>query len=521
MSAEAPKDFRVHGMDALRVLAIALVLVWHAAFPYSRVKLPDLEWLVFDRRGSLVYDALIWWCMCIAMPLFFFLAGFNAAKLHSLGGTRAFIRNRVTHIVKPFIFIGGALLPVIYLVWSWGWIASGRLTPHEMWTMNPDDPLIKRNLLGPGHLWFLEYLVVMYAVFLLSKKLPFKLPGAAALSPVAPFLFALPTAAVLYFRPEPFYDFHNSFIPDPFRLAYNGLYFLGGVCLFAERRGIGALGRRAAAHLMLSVLTFSILLRYLPAHLTVPLEGAQRGGFAVSIALTAWALIFGLTGLAEKLCTRESPRVRYLSDASYWVYLVHFPIVGFFQLMVFNAELPSAVKFLTAFAGATAFSLLSYRFILRFRWASAVTRQKAAGAASRTHSAGGVVLNAKGEVLVVSQHGNSWSLPKGHIDPGEDALAAAKREIYEESGISELIYIGDLGSYERHRIGKSGGDDTSEIKHMRFFLFRTTQTELKPIDPHNPEARWVRPEKVAGMLTHKKDKAFISGIIDVIREARR
>ena len=51
-----------------------------------------------------------------------------------------------------------------------------------------------------------------------------------------------------------------------------------------------------------------------------------------------------------------------------------------------------------------------------------------------TQSAGGVVLNKKGEVLVVSQRGTSWSLPKGHIDKGEDALGAAKREIYEESG---------------------------------------------------------------------------------------
>ena len=35
------------------------------------------------------------------------------------------------------------------------------------------------------------------------------------------------------------------------------------------------------------------------------------------------------------------------------------------------------------------------------------------------------MLNAKGEVLVVSQHGVSWSLPKGHIDPGEDAKTKA------------------------------------------------------------------------------------------------
>ncbi len=45
----------------------------------------------------------------------------------------------------------------------------------------------------------------------------------------------------------------------------------------------------------------------------------------------------------------------------------------------------------------------------------------------KTHSAGGVVTNGEGEVLVVSQRGTSWSLPKGHIDAGENALVAAKR----------------------------------------------------------------------------------------------
>jgi len=49
-------------------------------------------------------------------------------------------------------------------------------------------------------------------------------------------------------------------------------------------------------------------------------------------------------------------------------------------------------------------------------------------------SAGGVVVNQKGEVLVVSQKGTSWSLPKGHIEKGEEVLVAAKREITKNLG---------------------------------------------------------------------------------------
>ena len=126
----------------------------------------------------------------------------------------------------------------------------------------------------------------------------------------------------------------------------------------------------------------------------------------------------------------------------------------------------------------------------------------------KTRSAGGVVTNDEGEVLVVSQRGRSWSLPKGHIDPGEDALAAAKREIYEESGIRDLELVRELGTYERHKISWDGGDDRSERKVITMFLFRTSEKNLKPVDPDNPEARWVEKSKVALLLTHDKDKEF-------------
>ena len=123
-------------------------------------------------------------------------------------------------------------------------------------------------------------------------------------------------------------------------------------------------------------------------------------------------------------------------------------------------------------------------------------------------SAGGIVLNPGGRVLVVNQNGNSWSLPKGHLDPGETELEAARREIYEESGVCKLRLVRKLGTYERLRIGLSGGEAEGETKRITLFLFRTTQTALKPRDPKHPEARWVEKERVAGLLTHPKDKEF-------------
>ena len=135
---------------------------------------------------------------------------------------------------------------------------------------------------------------------------------------------------------------------------------------------------------------------------------------------------------------------------------------------------------------------------------------------SQTESAGGVVIDGEGRVLVVSQHGTSWSLPKGHVEQGEDLLEAARREIYEESGINELELVRELGSYRRYRIGRDGGEDESELKTIHMFLFRTNATELKPLDPENPEAAWVEPSRVAALLTHPKDREFFESVLDAI-----
>jgi ADP-ribose pyrophosphatase YjhB (NUDIX family) len=134
-----------------------------------------------------------------------------------------------------------------------------------------------------------------------------------------------------------------------------------------------------------------------------------------------------------------------------------------------------------------------------------------------TVSAGGIVLNQQGMVLVVNQQGTSWSLPKGHIDPGEDPIEAAIREITEESGVTDLHFLSALGSYGRYKIGPDAGEDKNEWKVLLFFLFKTGQNELKPRDPDNPHARWVHPDEVEALLTHPKDKAFYKSILDQIK----
>lgn len=121
-----------------------------------------------------------------------------------------------------------------------------------------------------------------------------------------------------------------------------------------------------------------------------------------------------------------------------------------------------------------------------------------------------------GRIALVEQKYQAWSLPKGHVDPGETDEQAAIREIYEETGLEQVELVRPLGEYERYKIAKDGGDDTSERKTIVIFLFRTTETKLAPIDPHNPQAQWIHKDDVVDRLTHKADKAFFERIKHVL-----
>lgn len=132
-----------------------------------------------------------------------------------------------------------------------------------------------------------------------------------------------------------------------------------------------------------------------------------------------------------------------------------------------------------------------------------------------TYSAGGVVVNNK-KVLVVNQNNDSWSLPKGQVDPGETTEEAAAREIAEESGVTDLTLIKKIGSYQRYKLSKNGNDDKTELKDITVFLYTTNQQDLKPTDPNNPDARWVTPEQAVRMLTHPKDKEFLKQQLSAI-----
>jgi bis(5'-nucleosidyl)-tetraphosphatase len=135
-------------------------------------------------------------------------------------------------------------------------------------------------------------------------------------------------------------------------------------------------------------------------------------------------------------------------------------------------------------------------------------------------SAGGIVLNQDGKMALVHQRANSWSFPKGGIEEGENALQAAKREIAEETGLTDLTLVKELGTYERYSIGQDGVGEQVELglRKRTLFLFTITEGELKPQDKEVTNACWVTFDEALALLTHPKDKEFLTSVRDILKE---
>lgn len=126
-------------------------------------------------------------------------------------------------------------------------------------------------------------------------------------------------------------------------------------------------------------------------------------------------------------------------------------------------------------------------------------------------SAGGIVVNKEGKVVLVEQHGNSWSFPKGGIEEGEEPLEAAMREIAEETGLKELVSLGEIGTYERYSINKDGSGEMFGLglRLRTIFLFTTSEENLVPDGHETTSAGWFSFGEAVERLSHPIDKEFL------------
>ncbi len=361
---------------------MALVVVLHAALAYAVIPIPNLIWAVRDAAAHPAFDLLCWWTLGISSP-FYLISGFFAVALYERRGLRAFLANRAQRIVGPFLVAGMSILPATFFVWVFGWLISGQCTTREILRMKFHSRGYQHNLYGPAHLWSLEYLAVMLAAFsivvglrgLLTRgsESPTKEPGwldHMLASPWRPLYLAVPTTLILWAGHrvvglDAMMDRMNSFVPEPFRLLHNAVFFVVGIRLHRLCHNLRSFAVHGWTYLVLSVPVFACRALLIHWDLTRSLDGASAWALAASGGLFCWLLTFGFLGLALGVLNRPQPAISYLADSSYWVYLTHLPIVGLLQVDLHPVAVPVALKFLIVLTVTMALTLASYQVTVR------------------------------------------------------------------------------------------------------------------------------------------------------------
>jgi len=74
---------------------------------------------------------------------------------------------------------------------------------------------------------------------------------------------------------------------------------------------------------------------------------------------------YALIGFAEEKFGAYSSVLRFISDSSYWIYLIHFPLVTLITFSMFNITLFLELKFIIAIIVTSIIGLISYKYMVR------------------------------------------------------------------------------------------------------------------------------------------------------------
>ncbi|HKF82595.1 MAG TPA: acyltransferase family protein [Solirubrobacterales bacterium] len=362
---------RRHHLDAIRVSAILLLIPYHAA-----------RYVQKGDGDPRIVDAVVWFVHTWHMPLFFAISGFLAASALRRSTAALQVRARFRRLGVPLIV---GMLTVVPLA-NFFVIEAAALWPRKG-TVPPKREMDLANIFSftPRHLWFIAYLLmislVAIGIWLAIQRAP--RIGAALNRGFdqlmrswwgVPLLASI-SAAILITKSGWVAggSASNSLIPVPALFAYYSLFFGFGWLLSGQSNLIEELKRgawlRLAAGVLIAVPAFHLFYdsgaftgNVGTAGVLTQIEALRLYGlFAVGVV--CWLTLFGIWGVLARYIVDESRALRYLADASFWIYLVHIPFLVALQSTLSTTDLAIPVRWGLAVTGTFALALGSYALV--------------------------------------------------------------------------------------------------------------------------------------------------------------
>lgn len=364
---------RLHAMDALRAIAMFLGVILHALMSYQVY--PRAEWPQDPTHNFIIYDWLYHWIHAFRMPLFFLVAGFFARFLYYKIGGKPFFKHRFKRIVIPFTVSLFVILPLSTFPFQYYGLIQEGLTGTEAIQASLEKSFQWNGLI---HLWFLYYLIMMYLLMVLFIKIG----SWISISSIKTFSFSyLPinlllvsmilTGIIFMFynlRVEPW---HGASIKLG-QLLYYGLFFLLGYMMQRDINTLNSGTRYMWVYLAIAFL-LQVVLHFLEIYQVFnEFILMQKLLHNMLYAMQTVFLTFGMLAFFIKLFQKEHKFIRYFSDASYWIYLIHFPIVVGLQIGFMNSWVPNVLRLWLVLIITTILVFVTYHLFIRFTFIGSI-----------------------------------------------------------------------------------------------------------------------------------------------------
>ncbi len=358
---------RIYYLDNLRSFIVLVVIVFHAALAYM-VFFP-VWWPVVDTQQSLFFTGVVVLTDVPIMPIMFMIAGYFGLASLVKRGQAAFWREKLLRIVLPWAL--GFLV-----VAPWGpyfWLLSRLKNPPTFayfWT----HMFFTKTYTTQGPLWFLGVLTVFFMGLSLAYALHKPL-GQIATSggrPDALFwsVFMLMVSAVFVVINGFWFDFqwvpvHYVLWVQPTRVSLEAFYFALGVYAYRQQWFVSDGYRpRISLWLPLAVVTGAVFFIYKMKVGWLMPEYTVRAVHALLHCFFCLSVTLALVGLFQKYMNRTGRFLDRLAVGSYAIYVIHFPFVFLFNLMVRPYPWNIYLKYSVASVLAVAASYLIGAYIL-------------------------------------------------------------------------------------------------------------------------------------------------------------